>query len=97
MSTLLILGAIALMFWLGRSHRNNHAVQDQESQDGQANALDDPNQPQTYTQERRRGMFGTEYHHFTVIPPHPQRRGLRTSDIIWIAVIVAVVIVVLVS
>lgn len=95
MGTLLVLGAIALMFWLGRSHRNN-AVQDPDNQDGQVDTFDNPNQPQTYTQERRRGMFGTDYHHFTVIPPHPQRRGLRVSDIIWIAIIAAVVIVALV-
>lgn len=91
MGTLLVLGAIALMFWLGRSYRMN------QGQNSQANMIDNPNQPQTYTQERRRGVFGTEYHHFTVIPPDPQRRGLRMSDIVWIAVIAAAVIVALVS
>lgn len=96
MSTLLVLGAIALMFWLGRSYRNN-ADQDQDNQNGQASTTDSPNHPQTYTQERRRGVFGTEYHHFTVIPPNPQRRGLRASDIVWIAIIAAAVIIVLVG
>jgi flagellar basal body-associated protein FliL len=94
MGTLLVLGAIALLFWLGRSYRNNSTGTDQNDQ---TNTTNDPNQPQTFTQERRRGVFGTEYHHFTVIPPNPQRRGLRTSDILWIAIIAALVIIALVS
>jgi hypothetical protein len=94
MATAAVIAVIALFIWLAKPRRNNDTG---TNQNDQANATDNPNQPQTYTQERRSGLFGTEYHHFTVIPPDPQRRGLRASDIVWIAIIAALVVIALLS
>jgi hypothetical protein len=89
MGALAFIAVVALFFWAARPRgpRNDNEV----NQDQQNPAS--PNQPQTFTQEHRRGLFGREYHHFTMLPPNEDnRRGLRGGDLILIGIIVAVVL-----